>query len=400
MMTRAIHPNPNLLQRVAALAVAVLALAFPAGAQSASDDDQFMLIRNDLSRLNVRIGSLDNQKLHYMDPGRGWRAVALDQCVALIRPDARPHQPANGFVKLADGQVLPGAALSNADPDSDALVWNHPWIGRMVLPLDSISSVVFSTGASPPTARASDVVLLANGDQLAGFVVELGDPVVIEVESPDGPSMITLPVERVAALTLVTPEKSSDRRRVWFEDGTIVDVQRLLIGDDGYMRLWPAPAGSNALQAERPLRTVAGVFFRSDAMTPLATLEPASVRGPESRYTIPAPQQLQADAVGHLSPIEFRGPLEVRYMLPAGARRFAAVAVLPESSRLWGDFELIIECDGRELFREHLTPGRPSASINVPITGRDFVIRMNPAAHGPIQDRLVLQQAMFLIDGE
>jgi len=396
----------NIARRAALLLVLgpglTAATLAPAATQSASQtpDDRFLLIGNDLSRASVRLGSLDRQKLHYMDPGRGWRSAAVQQCVALVRPDARRHSPDNGYVKLADGQLLPGAALSNAEPDREALVWNHPWIGRMVLPLDAIASVVFDTGAQPPEARASDVVLLANGDTLDGFIVELGDPVVIEVESPDGPSMVTLPAERVAALTLVTPQRTSNRQRVWFEDGTIVDVQRLLVGDDGYARLWPTPAGDTILQAERPLRTVLGIFFDASAMTPLATLRPESITGPETRYTIPAPRMLDARAVGHLSPIEYRGPLTARYMLPEGATRFAAVAELPEQSRAWGDFELVIECAGRELFREHLTPGRPTASINVPITGRDFAITLNAAAHGPIQDRLVLRQAMFLVNGQ
>jgi hypothetical protein len=96
--------------------------------------------------------------------------------------------------------------------------------------------------------------------------------------------------------------------------------------------------------------------------------------------------------------IEFRGPLAVRYDLPAGCRRFAAEAMLPRSGRGWGDFELVLRCGDEEVYRQRINGNQPTDAINVPIAGRSLTIELTEGDHGPIQDRLVLRRALLLIE--
>jgi hypothetical protein len=71
---------------------------------------------------------------------------------------------------------------------------------------------------------------------------------------------------------------------------------------------------------------------------------------------------------------------------------------VPESARLWGDFELIVRDDDREVHRSHLNAATPTVSINVALTGSELTIELTQGEHGPILDRLVLARAMLLVD--
>lgn len=393
-MTRLMN---KLIPMLCVAAAACAALDHSALAQSSSNDDRFVLIRSDLSQLEVRKITIEHQQLHYGDARSGeWMTAPLDECIALLRVGARVSRPSGGSVRLADGQVLPGETLSNADPDLDAIVWNHAWLGRMEIPLDAVRSVSFTADTLPPPAGVGDVVLYTNGDRQSGLIVQFGDPIVLEIENPAGTSELSIPADRVAAVTLVSQPRPRTGTRIWFADGTIVDVKRLLVAADGYARIESVPAGNTQLQAQRLLRDVVAVFFRADALVPLASLDPVSIDGPSSRFAIPRPVTLDANAVADLSSLEFRGPLSVRYALPAKRCRFAATAELPTDARTWGDCELILECNGREVFRAHLSAANPTAAINVMLDGGEMTLRLLQAKHGSIQDRVVLHRAMFL----
>ena len=99
-----------------------------------------------------------------------------------------------------------------------------------------------------------------------------------------------------------------------------------------------------------------------------------------------------------LKRIEYRGPLVVRYALPANCRRLAAEATLPECDRVWGDYELIVRDDDEEVHRVRLNAEHPTDAINVPLSGSELTIELTRGANGPIQDLLILSRAMLLIE--
>ena len=132
-------------------------------------------------------------------------------------------------------------------------------------------------------------------------------------------------------------------------------------------------------------------------MVPLARLTPISVETSATRFHVPAPRQLEQQAPLGLGRIEYRGPLVVRYALPAKCRRFSAEAHVPRSAGVWGDLELVIRDDDHEVFRSRLDATTPTAEINVPLSGSELTIELEQGEHGPIQDRLVVSRAMFLV---
>jgi len=423
-MTHAIPRNGATVSRTlcALGCVAVALSASSARARQTADgdraDDTFLLVTRDFKVQSVQLAAINDQSLVIMQDDRGWVTLDLKQCIALLNADGEtPTHPARGMLLLADGQRLPGEAVVGAEPAPDTLVWNHPWLGRVDVPFKLISSVLLTPDAVAPAPGNADVVLLANGDRQEGFVTAIGDPVTIEVSTGGAAATsqaLNIPLERVTAITMIAPRQTGKGRRIWFSEGTVLDVQSIAVGDDGYVRLGAGGligaggagaggAGGAAVnpaagpQPPRiPLTEVAGVLFDREAMIPLASIALSRVEGPATRYVIPRPSNSDPDAALGLSAIEYSGPIVARYALPAGCQRFIADAELPRDARTWGDCELVVRSDDEEIFRTHLSSATPVASINVPVKGRELTIEVAAGAHGPIQDLVRLHRPMLL----
>ncbi len=381
-----------------ALAVAVLvATADAATAASGS----FLLIRRDHPVQLVEIAEISPRRLVYRHDASGWIRAPIDECVALLDPAAIIVPRRQGWLQLADGQRFPGEALSGAKAAEHVLVWNQSsWIGRMEVALDRIESVTFVAGATVPAAGDADVLALANGDLLEGFVTALGDPVTLELlnGASAGESTVYLPLSRVDAVRMVTPPPHSAGRRVWLDDGTVVDVSEVVLGDDGYVRLGDNPFASDQQPKTMELSVVVAILFDQDGLVPFASMRPRRVTGPPTRFVVPDPEVLDDLAPLGLARVEFQGPLSVRYNLPQGATFFSAEARLPLASRTFGDCEIVIRNEGREIFSTRLNADHPSAVIGAAVRGTGLTIQVTEGSAGPIQDQVVLHNALVLVD--
>ena len=356
----------------------------------------FLLIRRDHRVEPIRPAQINERELIHLDPVYGWVTVDLTDCVALLDPAATTAGRHKGLLRLADGQVFPGEALSGAQPHDDVLVWNHAWLGRMEVPLDRIMAVAFVEGATPAPLADADVLLLANGDRLEGFVVALGDPISIEVQTDDQPQIIEIPLERAASVTMVTNRQRPAGWRVWLTDGTVLEVVRILLTDGDLVRLVGTRFVGDRELDPLPLSELAAALFDPDGMIPFALLSPVKVTGPLTRYVVPQPQALDESAALGMSRIELRGPLTVDYALPPGGWYFHAEAQLARAARGWGDCELVIRDDRAELFRVRLNAENPAASIGITVHGTRLTIELTEGLTGPIQDHVVLSRAMLL----
>lgn len=380
-------------------------------ASVAASDGEFMLIDRHLETTNIEVAELSTERLVYVarrSTGAAGVPVTepglreLEKCVALVRWPLPAHAPSPGAeVVLADGQRLPGEAVSGAPAAEDVLVWNHAQLGRMQIPIDRIASVTFQAGAEHPVAADADVVVLANGDRLRGFVLAIGDPIELETEFEGEAQRITVPLDRAVAVAIVAPPKPAAGQRVWLRDGSVIDVRNVLISDDGFARLVDANLAGSSQVDRVAVSQVSAVLFDARALTPLASLKPRSVEGPVTRYRTPVP------AVGlggsgarplGLADVRLSGPVIVRYAMPHGARRFAARASLPPGARTWGDCEIVIRNEGAELTRATLSGASPEAEINVPVRGAELTIEVTEGAGGPIQDEVVLSRAMIVAE--
>lgn len=377
-------------------------------------EGSFLLVTRDAQVREIRLAAISDQSMVIMDANRGWVTLDLKQCVALLGHDAASSEstarPARGMVVLADGQRLPGEAVTGAKAPADTLAWNHPWLGRIDVPFNLIASVLLAADAVAPAPGNADVVLTANGDRQEGLVTAIGEVVTLDVGEGANRQAVNIPLDRVTAITMIAPRQAGSGRRVWFTEGTVLDVRSIAVGDDGYVRMTGGtllaqdsggggPVGANQPSTAPPrvgLSDIAAMLFDRDTLLPLASLTPSRVEGPATRYVLPRPALLEPDAALGLSTIEFSGPLVTRYALPAGCQRFIAEAELPRDMREWGDCELIVRSDDEQVFRAHLNAMTPMASINAPLKGRELTIEVTAGAHGPIQDLVRLHRPMLL----
>ncbi|MEE8487425.1 MAG: hypothetical protein V3S56_04590, partial [Gemmatimonadota bacterium] len=189
----------------------------------------------------------------------------------------------------------------------------------------------------------------------------------------------------------------SSGRRVWFDDGTVFDVDSIQIGDDGFVRLRSMWHSAGTKPAVVKLSRLNAIRLDPDRLLPLADLEPDRIEGPPTRYILPAPKVLNPDAPLKLSSIEFRGPIIARFILPAGCQRFACEAVLPAGSMQWADFEFIVHNNDEVVFRARLGPDNPVVTVNVPLTGSELTIELTEGEFGAVQDRVILEYPMLLL---
>lgn len=376
----------------------LITISVLAGAVHADDSD-FLLIRRDLRAESIKLVEVNQRALVHVSD-QSWETVPLEDCIALLRPGERGYGRRGGLVMTGDGQRLPGEPISNATSTDRHLIWDHRGqhsLGRINVPLDDIASILFLPNIDAPGSVEADAIVLINGDRLDGFIIAIGDPVTIEVDDERGPVEMNIPLNRIAALSMVTQRRQASGTRLWLGDGTVLDVRGLELGDDGWVHFKSAWIDRERESVRMQLADIDAVLFGGDGMLPLARLGAARVEGPPTRYYTPPPLLRRQDAPLELAAIELVGPLVVHYALPSGSSRFAAHAVLPPDAREWGDFDLLLRVDGVVVFRATLNNDQPGVEINIPIDGAELTIELVEGANGPVQDRLLLERAMLLV---
>lgn len=371
----------------------------PASASSGRAEERsgwFVMIDRELNARPVRLIDMTPHVLRVMDEHGATRRHELREVLGLMNPDAPMARVELGEIRFADGQRLPGMALVRTSGEENTLLWTHPRLRQLRIPLDGIRSVVFIPGGREPEPGLADAVRLTNGDRLEGFLVSVGEAITIETNDKE---LVRVPLERVESVSLVTSGTAAAQgARLWLNDGTIMDVRGLTMSDDGIVRLQRPLAAPEVLEQLHPLAAVRGILFDPAALVPLSRLTPTEISGPASRYVIPPPMVMEDDAPLGLGRLRFDGPTTVRYRQPAGAARFAAEAVLPDEARAWGHCELVILDDDREVFRAVLHRHQPRAAINVALSGSELTVRLTEGDRGPILDRVMLHRPAFLVE--
>jgi hypothetical protein len=387
-MQRSIHST--------VIGVGVAVLVWLTTNANAMVESPVLLISRTLEVQQGDLLSLDEQQLVLRIEGDQRREKPLRRFIALAVHDAYPLAPPTGMIVLNDGQQFPGTAAAQ-QPDDDVLVWMHPWLGSIRIPVDVISMVQYDHGNRTIDPADADVVLLNNGDRIEGFVVQLGDPVVIEVGTGEQARLLELRQENVAAVRLITPQRASNHKRVWLSDSTVIDVHSIDIDESGRMRLTTIWQDEDEPPARLRLVELAAVLLASHRLMPLADVPVQRVEGPPTRYTVPQPQVRDREAALGLSSIAYRGPLTAYYTLPENAQRFAAEVSIPTASRAWADVYLVVRDHQQELQRVHLNDASPTASINIELTSRDLIFEVIANTTGAVQSHVLLQRPMLLL---
>ncbi|MEX0886149.1 MAG: hypothetical protein WD009_06885 [Phycisphaeraceae bacterium] len=384
----------------------VALLAWPSPRAAAMLDAE--LLGPDLDPEPVHVRGLYDGALHYVDSDRRLQRRPVDRFVSLRRIAGRSADDGEhaldtaGGVELVDGQRIAGRWIGGGD-DGQSLIWEHPQLGRIDLPLDRVARLWHADAGRPDPGRppVQDIVRLSNGDELRGFIVGVGDDGV-ELQMDDADDPVHLPGARIHRLVLANPGAAPDVG--WHElhlaDGSRLLARELELDDEEAIEARIALRGDNAASTRLPLEALARVDFTAAGrrLVPLIDLPRELVAGGEA-FALPVGPYVRGGAL-HL-----RAPVTLRFELPAGAVRLAADAELatggdaPRHLTDWADFELLLRSDGEEA-RWRFSGEQSSVRINAELAGEVLEIELDPGVNGPILDRLRLRQAEVLIVDE
>lgn len=383
-----------------------------------------LLIDQTLSASRISVVELDGDGVVYLDEAGRRRRSTISSIMALLpAPEGldpeegigavgenagRPvngreqRRETRGFVTLVDGQRFPGQYVPTSGGE-DSVIWHHPQFGDIGFPLERVAWVVrderarraFDPGAPAPV---EDELILVNGDRIRGFIIGLGDPV--EIESAEG--VVKLDMSRISGAVFSNPRESLGGLIVWLKDGTVAQVEQGVQMSREELAV-SLESGEPAIYDISELRAIA---FDTDRIVALSSIDPVKTEPMGDRaYTPPTQTRRHPDdRASHGPPslnaedIYLPGPMRVTYELPPGARRIAGTASLSEGSAPWGDCEVVLEVDGREVWRRHVHSEAPDAAFNVEIDGRELTVTVEPGRYGPIKDLVYLRRVLILVD--
>lgn len=298
-------------------------------------------------------------------------------------------------LRLVDGQVFPGSLRLTATPPT----WTHPRLGSIGIDLETVESIRLVDGVKLPVVTTHDSVVLRNGDRVDGFVLGLADPLEVEQETNGTTKVLSIPLQRVAAIALVNERVPPAGIRVWTSDGSIIDVEDVRVGEDGYVRLLQ-PAINPSREVEFRRAHLRGISFDTRRLRPLASImatldtDAAQAQGIRSW----APPVVVGKGFWPLdaATLSLRGPARVRWNLPHKGCVVAMTAEVPIDS-IHGDYDLVVRDGAREVQRYHLNHASPRARIQVALTSADLELELTTGKSGPVHDDVVLHEGVVLV---
>ncbi len=398
--------------RIAVAAAATAAALLVAPLAAAADD--FLVFLRDGRVRQLTVTSFDTLAIRYEDLGRDGVLLVTDVLAIVQGRDGELARVARepilrrtrGMLELRTGERIPGLVGGEPPSSPDRLRWIATPLGDREVSLEDVARIVpiVERDPGPVELGEGDRVVLTNGDRLDGFVDSVATRVTVFRETERGEEPIDVPIERVAAIRLVAGSAPPGERRVWLSDGTVVDVETMRAAPTGELFVDGERVGRDLLPLS--IDDVAAVLFDTRGLRPLASTELERVAplvdDPAGglRYRVEPPRPLHPNAAAGLGTLELTGPMTATWVMPEGARRFSATAVLPAVARTWGDLELVV-LDGREeRLRTRIDGLNPVAEIDVPLSAaeRRLTLRLEPGRYGPVMDRIELRLPRVLVD--
>lgn len=299
-------------------------------------------------------------------------------------------------VETLDGQRIPGTTFRD---DDGRILWRSAWLPDLVLDPETLSAVRLVEGAEIVEAVDADVVLLANGDRIEGFVESIGDSVVLEMVGGDrdGES-IEVPLDRVASISIVNPPTEPSGVMVWSRGGHRLLGESLEIGDDGYLRLRRPALGGDV--AEIPSEDLLGASFAADRVRPWSSLEWIQEAGPATflRPWIPPIERESGHHPIDAKPMRIHGSMKASAVPPWPTAAFRVVVErAPDAGP--GSCVFVVRDGERELSRHPIDRENPVVVATGEVRNGPIVFEVEPGDDGPFEDELVLREA-FLVRTE
>lgn len=360
--------------------------------------------------------------------------------------DASDAQPA-GMLVTQDGQSIPGAL----EVDGSIARWNHRWIGKIPLEVDGVRSLRLLRDGRVEPRDDADVVLLANGDEILGFVESIGSEIVLDplalLDDSDAPGGVgeepsdeatersrplddatarprepvnaasnealparSIDLSRVAAVAFVpSGVAAAPSPRAWTRDGTVVACEGIAMGSDGALSfsltddlLAEVHAGdtSSNLAAD-----TVGLVLEPARIRPLSERIATGGRTQDAAFRAPGaelgPRHSAFDQLLGLGELRFHGPQSVGIDvadLGGGTSVFTAVLSILEPAPADAALGVELRADGVPVGSVRLTVGRSEPFVAVIPEGvRDLELVLDDGGNGLAGDRLLIRRGAIIV---
>jgi len=343
-------------------------------------------------------------------------SIGSAQGCALAWPLAVAPRAISQAVWLSDGQCLPGAVDPGEAAEPGTVRWRAgPML--LTLPLSALRAWT-AVGVDVPTGtRDADRITLRNGDTIDGLVTDFGTTVTIDV---DGATR-TIDDELIASVQFVQaadPPVTTDRLRVWVDDGAIIDADS--IERDGTIVRLQVPMPSNekmfklrlridqVLGMATPALSRGGLAVRmqgaaTSAASPAVPGASGSTDGPSGGSSTPGAwstlpgivPSLELSGPGRLGSMQalLRGPGS--WSIPIAADGVLVSQVLvPDRVRAVADHALVVRQAGVELAR--IEARSDVRSMRVAVKPGTVELELVPGKAGPVGCVMELADLVFI----
>jgi len=308
---------------------------------------------------------------------------------------AAPIAPLLWTVQLTDGQQFLGTLVPAPNVDSVTLAIPATLLAEtattnaITLPLERISRAWKGAGwpkgaLRAPSESSRDVLWLANGDVMSGFLAEFGPVIKIEPQTSSTATKSATKAQEVAmdaaaALWLTNPATPVSGMRIGWQDGSVMTSASCIVQERVCRVSLTAAKGVDVQYALDEVQ-----WILPDA----ASWRTLSAEGSGSIVV--------ANAEGVL----LREPGTVSWPVKPGESHFVAQVSLPPSCFDWGDCTLIVRVLGsspKEVARVHLDAETPRHRLHVSLAGATAIeCTIDPGPSGPVQDRVQFSRAGFV----
>lgn len=357
------------------------------------------LLGPDLEPRPVTLRSLSRDKVAITDAQGNDQSLSADEVLRLTFGESASPRIADGnaVATLRDGQVVIGELVASGDDEAIRLSLGAG--GAVDLSLDELLSIRLAQDVSVPKVEEDDVLLLATGETLVGFV-ETIDRASVGFVVGDADDAIPIPLERVKAITLANkpepPEPAPGLVKASLIDGSTLLLANAKI--ESQTLIGTSRLGESATKLSLPVGRVAQIEMLSGKhrLSPLLDQPMELIAGGEV-FGVAMPPELRDDGL-HL-----HAPTTLAFELPRGATRVTLTAALnlgadvPEARRSLAGCELVVYDGDEAVGGATLSADRGAQTITLPVTGRSLRVELKPGVNGPVLDRVRLFAAEVLV---
>lgn len=381
---------------------------------------QAVLLGPDLEPVPVWLESLSPSKVRVTDAQSKGRSLKPEDVLRLTLSGVSSTPPSQGQARVAlrDGQVIVGYWGGGGGNGESVSVTFGDADQMIDLPLDEITSIVMGEGAAAPAAEDDDVLFLANGEKLTGFVESMGAEA-LEFVVGDADDAIKIPLERVKAVSIANKPKPAELTpgavRVTTADGSVLYLEDALLaarGEDSGKLVGDSALPITANPSVDQGDSTAASSRLALPIDRIVMIEPVSSKrrlSPLSDYGwrllaggevfgVEMPPRVGADGT-----LRLHAPTTLGYDLPQGASRLVFTVAMevdesiPESRRQLAGCDLVVYEGDRVLARHALSPDGPAKHLNLPLAGGGLRLAIEPGVNGPVLDRVTITRAEVLV---